>query len=208
MSLSTKQQAFVEEFIRTGNATRSAVAAEYSEKTAYSQGNRLLKHAEVQAEIGRRFAIKAMGTDEVLGRLAEQARFDPTPYLLFKTEFDEYEDAPVKVLMGIDIDKLQADGLGHLVKSISKTRNGLRIEWQDGQKALELIGKHLGLFRERIEHSGLEGNPIAFSIDLTAQAKTQAAEELAEWRKQQQESLSNGSSAAQTQHILPSNMPS
>lgn len=203
MSLSTKQQAFVEEYLRTGNATRAALAAEYSEKSAYSQGNRLLKHAEIQAEISRRFAKKAMGTDEVLGRLADQARFDPTPYLLFREEFDEYEDATIKVLVGIDIDKLQADGLGHLIKSISKTRNGLKIEWQDGQKALELIGKHLGLFRERVEHTGLEGKPISFSVDLTVQAKNQASQELAEWRKQQQERLLNGSSAQQMQAILP-----
>jgi phage terminase small subunit len=154
VALSAKQQSFVEGYLRTWNATQAAIAAGYSEKTAGSQGFDLLKKPEIQAEIKARLEASAMTTDEVLARFAQQVRFDPTPYLLFQEVFDENEDAPVKVLMGIDIDKLQADGLGYLIKTISKTRTGVRIEWHDGQRALELIGKHLGLFKEQIEHSG------------------------------------------------------
>lgn len=198
MALSAKQQSFVEEYLRTWNATKAAIAAGYSEKNASAIGSENLRKLEIQSEIKKRLEAKAMTTDEVLSRFAEQARFDPTPYLLFREEVDEYEGTAIKVLMGIDIDKLQADGLGYLIKSISKTRNGLRVEWQDGQKALELIGKHLGLFKERVELSGPDGRPIEFTV----QSKEQAQQELAEWRRQQQEKL-NGSSALLTGPILP-----
>ena len=50
------QQAFANYYIETANATESAKRAGYSEKTAYSQGQRLLKNDEVSAYISSRMA--------------------------------------------------------------------------------------------------------------------------------------------------------
>jgi phage terminase small subunit len=44
---------FVTEYIKSGNATQAAIAAGYSEKTAYSQGSRLLKNVEVQQYLNK-----------------------------------------------------------------------------------------------------------------------------------------------------------
>jgi len=49
--LTAKQRRFVEEYLVENNATQSAIIAGYSEKTAYSAGQRLLKHVEVAAAI-------------------------------------------------------------------------------------------------------------------------------------------------------------
>lgn len=49
--LAPKQRAFVTEYIKDHNATKAAIRAGYSTKTAYSQGNRLLKKAEVKQAI-------------------------------------------------------------------------------------------------------------------------------------------------------------
>ena len=46
--LTPKQQAFCEYYIANHNATQSAIKAGYSEKTAYSQGQRLLKNVEIK----------------------------------------------------------------------------------------------------------------------------------------------------------------
>ena len=43
-----KQKRFAEEYLVDCNATQAAIRAGYSEKTAYSQGERLLKNVEVQ----------------------------------------------------------------------------------------------------------------------------------------------------------------
>lgn len=51
--LSPKKMIFVTEFIRCNNATKAAIAAGYSEKTAYSQGSRLLKDVEVQRYLNK-----------------------------------------------------------------------------------------------------------------------------------------------------------
>lgn len=46
--MNPKRMRFTEYYNATGNMTEAAVKAGYSKKTAYSQGNRLLKNAEVQ----------------------------------------------------------------------------------------------------------------------------------------------------------------
>ena len=55
MALSEKQRVFCEHYAACRNATESAKRAGYSAKTAYSQGQRLLKKAEIQAYIDRVF---------------------------------------------------------------------------------------------------------------------------------------------------------
>lgn len=51
MSLNEKQKAFAEYYAACFNATEAAKKAGYSEKTAYSQGQRLLKNVELQKYI-------------------------------------------------------------------------------------------------------------------------------------------------------------
>lgn len=49
--LNDKQRTFIEEYVKDKNATQAALRAGYSEKTAYSQGQRLLKKAEIKKEL-------------------------------------------------------------------------------------------------------------------------------------------------------------
>jgi phage terminase small subunit len=49
--MNLKQERFAQEYMIDLNATQAAIRAGYSEHTAYSQGQRLLKHAEVKAAI-------------------------------------------------------------------------------------------------------------------------------------------------------------
>lgn len=51
--MTTKMKKFCQEYMSSGNATESAKRAGYAEKTAYSQGQRLLKNVEVQKELQR-----------------------------------------------------------------------------------------------------------------------------------------------------------
>lgn len=54
--MNDRQKAFADYYIETGNATESAKRAGYSEKTAYSMGNRMLKNVEVSTYIAERTA--------------------------------------------------------------------------------------------------------------------------------------------------------
>jgi len=78
--LSGKEAHFVDEYIIDKNATRSALAAGYSAKTAYSAGHNLKKKPRVAAAIKRALAeqqrrtlITADGVLKRLDRLAAKA---------------------------------------------------------------------------------------------------------------------------------------
>lgn len=68
--LSLKQQRFCEYYIELGNATEAAKRAGYSEKTSYSQGQRMLKNVETQKYIEeltqRSKTARIASADEVL----------------------------------------------------------------------------------------------------------------------------------------------
>ncbi len=49
--LNERQSSFVSEYLKTGNASESAIRAGYSKKTAYSIGQRLLKNVEIRKSI-------------------------------------------------------------------------------------------------------------------------------------------------------------
>lgn len=77
MTLKDRRQRFVEEYLVDLNATQAAIRAGYSAKTAYSQGQRLLKDVEVQAAIQRAQQSQSQRTlitaDEVLQGLKAEA---------------------------------------------------------------------------------------------------------------------------------------
>lgn len=60
--MNTKQARFADEYVVDNNATQAAIRAGYSPDTAYSQGQRLLKHVEVARAI-------ASKSQKVAGRL-------------------------------------------------------------------------------------------------------------------------------------------
>ena len=78
MPLTPKQQAFVNEYLTSHNATQAAIQAGYSQRSAYSQGQRLLKKAEIAQRL-EELKTKAetdavMTATEVLERLSMIAR--------------------------------------------------------------------------------------------------------------------------------------
>ena len=79
--LNLRQSKFVDEYIISGNATQSAKNAGYSEKTAKSQGQRLLTNVDVSRAIKERtealFDEKAMTVKEALALSASIARGEP-----------------------------------------------------------------------------------------------------------------------------------
>jgi len=138
--LAVKQLRFVEEYPKDWNATAAAKRAGYSEKTAYSQGQRLLKHVEVKAAIDERIRQLTMSADEVLLRLAQHARADLS---------DVVDDDKT-----LNWKRAREAGKTHLIKTLSVTDKGERVQLHDPQRALELIGRAQGLFIDKVEHSG------------------------------------------------------
>ncbi|WP_292534066.1 terminase small subunit [Methylocystis sp.] len=52
------------------------------------------------------------------------------------------------------------DDTAAAIAEVAQTRDGIKIKLHDKLGALEKIGKHLGMFVDRHEHTGKEGGPI------------------------------------------------
>lgn len=145
MALNRKQRIFVEEYLKCWNASEAARRAGYRGR-ANTIGPRLLANVGIQAEIERRLDEVVMSADEVLTRLAEQARASIEGFLTFSKRGRK----PT-----LDLKQAQESGLLHLIKKLKyNTQGQVEIELHDAQSALALIGKHHKLFTEKIEHAG------------------------------------------------------
>ena len=159
MALNAKQHRFVSEYLVDLNATQAAIRAGYSKKTAYAQGQRLLKHAEIsralasaQSERGERTEITADRVLEELGKIGFsdlRSAFDESGNLLRPERWPSSLAASVSSVEVVvrpsgEVDEDGAREVEHVHK--------LRL-W-DKNSALEKIAKHLGMFIERHHHTG------------------------------------------------------
>ncbi len=143
VELTDKQKMFVEEYLISRNATQAAIKAGYSKKTARQLGSDTLSKAYIQEYIQARLKEKQLTADDVLTMLAEQAHGSMADFI-----------TPAGRGFRIDLTKARDAGKLHLLKSLSKGKQGTRIELYDAQAALVHIGKHLKLFTEVQEHRG------------------------------------------------------
>jgi phage terminase small subunit len=150
MSLTPKQERFVAEYLIDLNATQAATRAGYSPKTANEQGARLLANVSVRSAVeaaqkDRGERIKATA-DDVLREIQRLAMFDPA----------EFKD----VKSPEDVANLPED-VRRAIVGWSWDKNGRFTIKLVKEGALEMLGRHHGLFKDRVEHSGPGGGPIA-----------------------------------------------
>lgn len=138
--LTEKQRFFVKEYLIDFNATRAAIAAGYSEDTAYSIASENLKKPEIQEalkeEIDERAKRVGITQDIIIRELAKIAFADIN-------DFVEYTpDGHIVLKPSEKID-------GTVLQEVSETRFGnKKIKLHDKMKALELLGKHLGMYKD------------------------------------------------------------
>lgn len=153
MALTDKQQSFIDEYLKNRNATAAAIAAGYSPKTAHAIGWQNLRKPEIAEAIKIRVTESAMSADEVLERLAKQARADIGVFLAIGES-------------GVDIDLTYAidHNLTDLIKKITHKKTIrtdkddstieeilTQIELHDAHAALVDIGRHHALFTDKVE---------------------------------------------------------
>ena len=156
--LSYKQRMFVEAYLTTWKPTEAARQAGYANPDR--QGYRLLRYVEIQEAIEQRLKEKAMGADEVLARLAEQARVNIGDFISEATiPVIDANGELIKELAAVNLNWDEIKKRGYLVKKITSTQNGPAIELVDNQTALIQIGKHLKLFTENIDMTSA-GKPL------------------------------------------------
>jgi phage terminase small subunit len=163
--LTPKQQRFVDEYLIDLNATQAATRAGYSAKTAASQGERLLRNVEISAAVAegqKRLAEKAeISAERVIAELAKIGFANMQDYMRVGPDGD-----PV-----LDFSKLSRDQAAALVEcTVEDFKDGrgedardvrrVKFRLADKRAALVDLGKHLGLFKERVELTGANGGAI------------------------------------------------
>lgn len=140
-AVTPKQKRFCDEYLIDTNATQAAIRAGYSEKTAYSIGQRLLKDVEVAAYI-----------EERANEINSKAIADATEVMQYLTSVLRGEETEEIVV-------IEGKGDGYS----SARRLDKAVGAKDKIKAAELLAKRYGLLTDKV---GVEGVvPIVISGD-------------------------------------------
>ena len=146
--LRERQKRFVEEYLVDLNATQAAIRAGYSEKTAMEQGYQLLQKTSVQKAIeeaqNKRLERIQISQDEVSRRLLENADIASGKKAIVLTQIRKSEDG-----------EIVGDDVAQFVYEPSSVN-----------KALELLGKHLGMFANKVDVT-TDGKPLPTVINVT-----------------------------------------
>lgn len=157
MALNLRQEVFVKEYLIDSNASRSALAAGYSPKTAYAQGHALLKHPEVMAALetahGARLHKAGVTADRVVAELAKIGFSDLRRAVKWRSVPVEAGDDGVGVVYAsqvtlVDSNDLDDDTAGAIQEISTTSQGGLKLKMYDKRAALVDLGKHLGMWKD------------------------------------------------------------
>lgn len=172
MALTSKQQAFVIEYLVDLNATQAAIRAGYAKKGAKDQAYQLMERPEIAAAIKAAMEARNKRTqidaDYVLSRLTEIDQMD-----LLDILDDDLSIKPLSKWPKVWRQSLSGFDIAEMFEGAGKERDlvGLmkKIKWPDKVKNLELLGKHVNVnaFREQ----------VAVDVNLTTSQRMAKARE-------------------------------
>ena len=145
--LTPKQERFIDEYLIDFNATRSAIAAGYSEKTANRIGAENLSKLVIQKEIeARKNELKQVSQvtqEQIIDEYKKIAFLNPQE--LFNADgsvkpINELSEDVARAISSIENQEQTYDGVK--IGEIKKMK-----VW-DKLKALDSLGKHLGIFNK------------------------------------------------------------
>lgn len=158
--LTAKQKKFVEEYLIDLNATQAAIRAGYSPNTAQEQSSRLLSNVMVKNEIDKAMAERVRRTginqDRVLRELAKIAFVNPNDVINFR-------DATVKMTSEENLAAIASIKVKKIPGEYGDATER-EVKLYDKLRALDLLGRHLGMFKDKIEINGDMGVKIVDDI--------------------------------------------
>ncbi len=160
----SRHDRFCREYIKDLNGTRAAIAAGYGKKNARKIASRLLTNVDIQArvaELTKKQADKLdLSAEKVLSELSSMGFSNFLDYVKITEEGDAFVDLSgltqeqAAAIQEVTVDEYM-EGKGKDARKVKRTR----LKLVDKIRSLDLLGRHLKLFTDRIEVSGLEGLP-------------------------------------------------
>jgi phage terminase small subunit len=145
--LTPKQQTFVDEYLVDLNATQAAIRAGYSVKNAGKIGSELLQKTRIKNAIDKAMAERSRRTginqDRVLRELAKVAFVNATDVI-------NMDEATIKGEANREDTAAIASVKVKTIPTEAGEITEREVKVYDKIKALELLGKHLGMFTDRL----------------------------------------------------------
>jgi phage terminase small subunit len=161
MPLNARQRAFVAEYVIDLNASRAAIRAGYSSVAANVAGSTLLANRNVanavEHALASRLARTQITQDTVLNEMA----------ILALARIDHYElDDQGQVRLTANAPEGAMAAVKSIKRRVTFSKQGdktieAELVMHDKTAPLKLMGRHVGLFADRVEHTGKDGKPIA-----------------------------------------------
>lgn len=165
--LTEKQELFVKEYLLDLNATQAASRAGYKKENAYAIGAENLRKPKIAEKIAEAMAERSKRTeitqDRVLQELAAIAFANGSDFakVVDKPVFDSVNGVPVmdpvtgkqktyKAVQLVNTEDLPEEKKKALA-GIKHGKYGIEVSSCDKVKALELLGRHLGMFTEKLQ---------------------------------------------------------
>jgi len=127
-NLNDKSEAFCREYLSDYNGTQAAIRAGYSRKTAATQASRMLRNVKVLSRVRELQAEKtaqlSISQDWVIHQLVDVVEKCKNSVAVEKWDFEEKKMVPTGEYM---------------------------FDSKGATKALELLGKHLGMYVDKVE---------------------------------------------------------
>ncbi len=175
--LNDRQKRFCDEYLIDLNATQAAIRAGYTSKYANTNAPKLLQNTAIKEYIQQKQQERMERTevtqDFVIKELLAIASVNATDYAkiveknatvmadgvemqLYDAEGNPVTYRTVEPILTDELTEVQKKALA----VIKKGRDGFEIRPYDKLKVLELLGKHLGMFTDKMEVSGQVNNPF------------------------------------------------
>ena len=157
LKLNPKEQAFIREYVKDFNGAKAATRAGYSKKTAEVKASQLLRKVNIQnilSEMTKKFEddaeLKVKDLQRHLRKIIEAKVTDFIHFnesgVSFVKNSDEFPPEVAGVLQSVTVvENHNQDGNMTLRSSV---------KLHDKLKAIELYGKTIGAFLDRVEHLG------------------------------------------------------
>jgi phage terminase small subunit len=144
--MTRKQKRFVEEYLIDLNATQAAIRAGYSPKTAVKIGHQILDKTRhlVDAALAARSVRTGVSADRVVRELARVAFADPRAVF-------EWGPGGVRPRASSELSEDDAAIIAAVEETTSETGGSIKIKLCDKLKALEMLSRHLGMFKDKLE---------------------------------------------------------
>lgn len=134
--LTEKQKRFADEYLKDLNAKQAAIRSGYSPKTAEVQGSRLLSNAKVQAYIE-----------------TKQKKIEEKTSVTIEWIIEQLKCVYEKSMQAVPV--IDHRGL---------PTGEYKFEANAANRSLELLGKHIGMFTDKLQIGGKDGKPIELDI--------------------------------------------